>query len=341
MHYRVLAAKAGFLLTLLAQTSCVSTAGPARANIASIESALDARIPALLHEYRIASVSVALIEHGGVVLEKAYGEPSAGVAATPATLFNLASLTKPVTIEVLLLLVAKGQLSLDEPMYPYWVDPDIASDPRHRELTLRMALNHRTGLPNWRGHSPDGKLRLTFDPGTAFLYSGEGFDYAAHYAEKKLGRPFEDLAQEEIFGPERMTRTSYSFREWMRDAMAIPLNPDGSWGNPQVQSTGWWNAANHLITTAGDYARFVVSVMRRDGEAIEFGWRRVDFPDGPVFTYTGLNDRPGGERTLAYFEPRRQHGVVILTSGAEGERLYREIAALIDPMSVDLFRAAH
>jgi hypothetical protein len=64
-----------------------------------------------------------------------------------------------------------------------------------------------------------------------------------------------------------------------------------------------------------------------------FGWNRLDFTDGPVFMHTGSNGRPGGERTLAYFDAQRRRGVVILTSGAEGEPLYREIAALIDPGS--------
>jgi hypothetical protein len=49
--------------------------------------------------------------------------------------------------------------------------------------------------------------------------------------------------------------------------------------------------------------------------------------------HTGSNGRPGGERTLAYFDPGRRRGVVILTSGSEGERLYRDIAAIMDPGS--------
>jgi CubicO group peptidase (beta-lactamase class C family) len=329
----------------------------------SVQSALDAQVPALLKKHRVASVSMALIAGGRVILERSYGEQSAGVRATPATLYGLASVTKPVTAEVLLRLVSAGQLSLDEPMSSYWVDPDIASDARHQKLTLRIALSHQTGLPNWRGSSSDGKLAFAFSPGTAYGYSGEGYNYAARYAERKLGRTFEDLAQEQVFAPIRMTSTSFSSREWMQGRLAVPLDVDGRWGEPQVELAGQWNAANNLITTAGDYARFVASVMK--GErltpqlAIErfrpvrgpqpewtcdalpvtacprtfkvvLGWRRLEFADCPIFMHTGSNDRPGGERTLAYFDPRSQHGVVSLTSGAEGGRLYREIAPIID-----------
>jgi hypothetical protein len=49
--------------------------------------------------------------------------------------------------------------------------------------------------------------------------------------------------------------------------------------------------------------------------------------------HTGLNGRPGGERTVAYFDPRRRRGAVVLTSGAGGERLYRDVLAIIDPGS--------
>jgi hypothetical protein len=66
---------------------------------------------------------------------------------------------------------------------------------------------------------------------------------------------------------------------------------------------------------------------------VVLGWRRLEYADGPVFMHTGSNGRPGGERTLAYFDPRRRRGVVIFTSGEEGGRLYRDIAAIMDPGS--------
>lgn len=342
-----------------------ATLSTRRVDTSSVQSALDAQVPALLREHRVASVSLALIESGQVVLECSYGEQSVGVRATPASLYNLASVTKPVTAEVLLRLVAKGQLSLDEPISRYWVDPDVASDARHELLTLRIALSHQTGFQNWRGSVPGGKLAFAFSPGSAYGYSGEGYDYAARYAERKLGRSFEDLAQEQVFEPCQMRSTSYSWREWMRGRLAVALDSDGSWGEPQVEAAGHWNAANNLITTAGDYAQFLTSVMQGEGLTPELaaerftpvdgpqpewtcdaataacpldfkvvlGWRRLGFADGTIFMHTGSNDRPGGERTLAYFDPRRKRGVVILTNGAEGGQLYRQIAPIIDQRS--------
>jgi CubicO group peptidase (beta-lactamase class C family) len=331
---------------------------------AAVGAALDARVPALLARHGVASVGVALVDGGRVVLERAYGQQSPGVPATPATLYGLASVTKPVAAETVLRLAAAGRLSLDEPMASAWVDPDLAGDPRTRTLTVRHALAHQTGLPNWRGHTPGATLAFGSAPGTAYTYSGEGYDYAARFAEKKLGRNFEALAQETVFGPLGMRNTSFSRRGWMRGRLAVGLDSAGRWGEPQVEDSAHWNAGNNLITTAGDYARFVASVMRGEGltpalaaERLRpaagpqtpwrcqaapavcprsitqaLGWMRLDYAAGPVILHLGSNqDRPGGERTVAYFEPGRRRGAVVLTSGANGARLYADVLALVNP----------
>jgi CubicO group peptidase (beta-lactamase class C family) len=326
---------------------------------------LDARVPALLARYEVASVGVAVVEDGRVVLERTYGEQAPGVPATPATLFNLASLTKPVTAETLLRLAAAGRLALDAPMASAWVDPDVAADPRHQRLTARHALAHQTGFPNWRDQAPGGRLAFAAAPGTTWGYSGEGFDYVGRFAERALGRSFEALAQETVFGPLGMTSTAFSARGWMRGRLAVPRDTGGRWGQAQVSDSGVWSGANNLITTPGDYARFVASVMRGDGltpalaaerrqpapgpqpplqctaapaalcpsaTRMALGWVRLDYADGPVFLHGGRNERPGGaESTVAYFDPRRRRGLVVLTSGAQGNRVLHGVAALVNP----------
>lgn len=346
---------------------CANCAGAGKAATATpapsaLASALDAQVPALLKRYGIASVGIALVDDGRVVLERAYGEQSAGVPATTSTLFGLASVTKPVSAEVILRLVSAGKLSLDEPIASAFVDPDVANDPRAQVITVRHALAHQSGLPNWRGRSPGGKLAFEFTPGTAYAYSGEGYDYAARFAERKLGKNFEDLAKELVFDPLGMRSTSYSRRSWMSGRLAIPFDKDGHWGEAQVEDSSHWNAGNNLITTPGDYARFLTSVMRGDGltkdmaaerwqptagpnvkfdcktapndcprsAAQVMGWMRLDYPSGPVFTHTGLNGRPGGERTVAYFDPARKRGVVVFTSGENGVRLYTDVLRILD-----------
>lgn len=127
-----------------------------------LRAALDRQVPLLLSGN--ASASIAVIKDRRIVLTTSYGLQSPGVPATITTLYNIASLTKPLTAEVVLRLASKGEISLDEPMYPFWIDPDLTKDDRNQRLTPRLALSHRTGLPNWR----DPKTGLTFErePGT-------------------------------------------------------------------------------------------------------------------------------------------------------------------------------
>lgn len=332
---------------------------------AALAESMDAQVPGLLAQYGIASVGVALVEDGRVVLERAYGRQSEGVPATTATLYSLTSVTKPVSAEVLLRLASARVLSLDVPVATAWIDPDVAGDPRAKQLTVRHALNHQSGLPNWRGHSPGGRLAFAFDPGSAYAYSGEGYDYAARFAERALDASFEQLAQRVVFGPVGTTRMSYSMRSWMHGRLAVPLDSAGRWGQPQVEDSSHWNAGNNLVSTAGDYARVVASVMRGDGltaalhrERLEPasgpqvqwqcrtaaarcpsrvaqvpGWMRLDFDAGPVFMHTGLNSRPGGERTVAWFEPGRRRAMVVFTSGTNGVRLYSDIVGMLSGAS--------
>ena len=103
---------------------------------------------ATLTEENVESASVALIRNGRIVATRAWGMAGPNRPATVSTPYNLASLTKPLTAEVILRLVSVRKLSLDEPMEHYWSDPDLVHDPRCMKLTVRLALSHRTGFPN-------------------------------------------------------------------------------------------------------------------------------------------------------------------------------------------------
>lgn len=326
---------------------------------------LDERVPALLAEYHVPAAGVALIEDNRIIFAKVYGQQGPGVPATNETLFNVASLTKPVTLETILRLIAAGEISLDEPMSDYWIDPDIAEDDRHELLTPRIALSHQTGFPNWRDQLPDMRLGFIAEPGTEFTYSGEGYNYVARFAEKKLGRDFESLAQEYVFDPAGMTSTSYSARDWMEGRNAVPATPSGSFTTPMIPAAGQWDAANNLSTTIGDYALFALDVLKGEGMTSELaaerlrlyrstaerapcelepkslcpseygmalGWERFDFPDGPVMMHLGGNTRPdgSGEATIIYYYPGQGRAVVVLLSGRSGEA-FMDIVDIVDP----------
>lgn len=232
---------------------------------------LDRTFSRLVADHDITTAGAAIIKNGKVVWTGHYGEQSPGVPASASTQFNVASITKVVTAETILRLVDDGKLSLDEPIAPYWTDPEIVDDPRHNMLTPRMALTHTTGFPNWRYFLPDKQLVFVHDPGSRYGYSGEGFEYLARYAEHKLGRDFEELVKEQVFEPLGMTDVSFSAREDNFDNIARPVDEHGVFHGHYCRPGGWcpkpnsFNAAADMVVSVEDYADFLIAVMNADG----------------------------------------------------------------------------
>jgi CubicO group peptidase (beta-lactamase class C family) len=154
------------LLCLLPAVVILTGADPARAQRPEQSKAL----AALLGKHRVAAISVAVVRQGQLVWSAVYGQQGPGRPATSQTLFNVASMAKPIAAETVLRLVSAGRLSLDDSMDPGWVDPDVAGDPRHSKLTPRLALSHQTGFPNWRRMNQGGRLAFLVEPGTRFGY---------------------------------------------------------------------------------------------------------------------------------------------------------------------------
>src|SRR5580692_9447783 len=194
----------------------------------------------------VPSVAVAYIPGRKGAWTAGYGEQSPGVPATGKTLYNMASLTKPVTAEALLRLASAGKLSLGESISPYWLDPDIKNDPWSKLLTPRLCLSHQTGFANWR-RMTGGVLKIRWEPGTQTGYSGEGYNYVGRFAEKKMAKPFDTLAQEMVFDAIGMKETSYTAKEWCAGDFAVPRGPTGEKPIDPVAAT--WNGADLMRVT--------------------------------------------------------------------------------------------
>jgi CubicO group peptidase (beta-lactamase class C family) len=324
-------------------------------------SKLNERIPVWLKAFNVTGVSIAEINNGEISWTAFYGDQFlGGPKANADTLYDVASLTKPITAEVILRMASVGQLSLDEPISPYWVDPDVEADPRHNLLTPRLCLSHETGFPNWR-YQTKNTLRFVHDPGTEFGYSGEGFNYVAHFAEKKTGKNFEELAQSYVFGPIGLKDTSYTPRPWWKDRQAKPVEQ-----GDRIK----WSAAALLRTTVHDYAEFIISVMNNQGITPEIaaervtikrnltspemssalcesaklpqqcsvatgfslGWRVVRIGNTTILDHTGADS---DVKTFAFFIPSEKRGAVIFTDGPDvGHRMIDRILEVIYPNSV-------
>jgi CubicO group peptidase (beta-lactamase class C family) len=130
---------------------------------------------------------------------------------------------------VTLLLADRGVLALDVPLTEYLGASPVPDDARGDRITIRHVLSHSSGLQNWRSGTGD-KLRIAFDPGTRFQYSGEGFVLVQRALERRTGKPFARLMREELFEPLRMNATSFLWTEQLSAELA---RPHGNRGQPQ------------------------------------------------------------------------------------------------------------
>lgn len=170
--------------------------------------------------------------------------------------FNVASLAKPIMTMLTLELVSQEKLALDEPLHHYYVDPDIADDPRHKLITPRLVLTHQVGFPNWRWENADKKLSFKFEPGKGHQYSGEGFEYLQKALENKFGKSLEVLSSETIFQPASMNNSTFLWQNVKsKGNYAVPHNAEGN--AIEVAHFETASAADNLYTTVGDYARFI------------------------------------------------------------------------------------
>jgi CubicO group peptidase (beta-lactamase class C family) len=215
-------------------------------------------IQKLLSENKIPALGIGIIRDGKLTQVKVFGELQKGRIAPLDTIFNVASLTKPVVALLTLKLVSLGKWNLDEPLDKYWIDPDIKNDPRHKKLTTRLVLSHQTGFPNWRWLNKSKKLEFAYEPGTRYQYSGEGFEYLRKALEKKFKKPLEKLTEELIFKPLEMRNTRFIWDPNLNQAK-FAIGYDAKGNAYQINKNTTANAADDLLTTIEDYGKFMVS----------------------------------------------------------------------------------
>jgi CubicO group peptidase (beta-lactamase class C family) len=151
----------------------------------------------------------------------------------PATVFDLASLTKVLaTTMAVAQLCDRQQLALDVPVTEWLPEFSAAvpSDMRRSEVTLRMLLDHSSGLPGYArlfesAHSRNALLEaclrqpLTADPGTRAEYSDIGFILLGHLVEEVTGERLDSYCRREIFEPLGMKTTQYCPDREMRSSI--------------------------------------------------------------------------------------------------------------------------
>ncbi|WP_147367894.1 serine hydrolase [Fibrisoma montanum] len=226
---------------------------------------IDPVITRIMDSANVPGLSIAIIRNGKLAYSKGYGRTKADSTqpVTSTTIFDAASLSKPVFAYAVLQLVEEGRIELDKPLYEYMPYPDVAADERYKRITARMVLSHRSGFPNWRRNRRSKELTISFNPGERFGYSGEGFVYLQKVVETITGKPINELITERVFKPLQMTSSSYV---WQPAFDANFAQPHSNFGQPETKNKpNQANVAYSLQTTADDYAKFILAVLNGKG----------------------------------------------------------------------------
>ena len=243
--------------------------------------------------HKVPGVSVAFFDHGQILWTRAYGfaEVASKKPVTPNTLFQAASISKPVAALAALRLVQDGKLSLDEDVnvkLRTWKVPDNAFTVKEK-VTIRRILSHSAGLtvhgfPGYASDEPvptvvqilNGEkpantdpIRVDVVPGTLWRYSGGGFVVLQTLLSDVTGKPFPQIMSELVLGPAGMTHSTYQqpLPQNRASEAATPYRANGdpvkggAHTYPEMAPAGLW-------TTPSDLARMAMEVQSEyDGKS--------------------------------------------------------------------------
>ena len=272
--------------------------------------ALTRQIDSLTRAATVHGLTVTIFNDAEPVYMRAFGFADLSTRAPLRTGTEMygASLSKAVFSVLVMRLVEQGVLDLDKPLQEYVSTPlfenrgtswhedlsDLRADSRYRHITARMSMSHTTGFPNWRWVEPDQKLRIRFEPGAMFSYSGEGMTLLQIVIQKITGKPLEQLMHEHVFGPYGMTMSSYTWQPRFEADYAVGHAADGK-AYPKDKDNAP-RAPSTLETTTEDYARFMTAVLRRQGLA-EASWNELFKPQVRIRSRTQFG--PGASETTS------------------------------------------
>lgn len=260
------------------------------------DSILKEKITSLMDSANVTGLAIAILNDNQIVFRKAFGYANQKKKTSLQInhSFYGASLSKAVFGYLVSILVTEGVIDLDTPLQQYLDFPlyelkaenkwrgfqDLENDKRYEKMTARMCLTHTTGFQNWRWiPRPDDsdnrvKLKIYFEPGAQYYYSGEGIMLLQYVIEHITGKGIEELAKEKVFNPLQMRNTSYVWQERFEDKYC-----NGHTENQNVIKKNRRDeaqAAGSMETNLIDYSVFVKHVMQLYNQESEITRRMLN-----------------------------------------------------------------
>jgi CubicO group peptidase (beta-lactamase class C family) len=319
-------------------------------------------------EMHVPGVSVAVIHDGKIEWARGFGVTSlGGPSVTPDTLFQAASISKPVAALAVLKLVEAGRINLDTDVNQYlksWKLPQNQFTEKNK-VTVRELLTHTAGLTvhgfggyastatlptlvqvlNGEKPANSAPIRVDTPPGTLWRYSGGGYVIAQQMLQDVAGEPFAKLMHDTVLVPIGMTRSSYEqpLPKSRLPEVATPYDSNGQpiggpHSYPEEAPAGLW-------TTPSDLARYAIEVQKSlvgaSNRVISAAMTHQMLTPG--MNGWGLGPEVGGGESHRYFSHgganegyrcnlvayNQGDGLVVMTNGDNGGGLAAEILGAV------------
>ena len=229
---------------------------------------LNSHIQKAMDSIGLPGLSIAIVNQDKIVYHNTFGVTNLKTKkpVNKETIFEAASLSKPLFAYFIMKMAEKGEIDLDKPIYPYLepmfkegvVAPD--SFEAYKTLTPRIILSHGTGIPNWVKNGP---ITIAFKPGTDFSYSGEAYQHlgAAFGIKKEIGwgSALDSLFLKEAAHPIGMDRSFYTWNVVL-ETHAATGHMNGK-VNTEIHRDKKVGPGYSLQSDAEDYANFLIEMM--------------------------------------------------------------------------------
>lgn len=282
------------------------------------------------------------------------------------TVFQAASLSKPLFVYIVMKMAGNNEIDLDKPIIDYLGQDRFLPDQLEwaKVLTARVILTHKSGLPNWAASPsseqwPSSSLIFKFKPDSAFSYSGEAFTLLQKVVEKIKDESLQNIAIKEVFMPLGMNSSSF---EWGREDITTldydRIAADGFNNEGENKGKGRHpraSSAYTLRTTASDYSLLLEALIKGVGltpqyhkeiftpqiKAVRYS-DRDRICDNSIFWGLGLGIEKNNELGDVYFHwgdngnfkalfiivPSQESHLVYLTNSANGHSIIDSVTPL-------------
>ncbi|WP_090379799.1 serine hydrolase [Dyadobacter sp. SG02] len=319
---------------------------------------LDQFIRQSMDSLQIPGLSIAIINDAQMVYHRTFGVKNIDtkMEIDSNTIFEAASLSKPLFSYFVMKQIEKGVIGLDDPLYKYMPHPAIKdNDSRYELITPRMVLSHTTGFPNW---SVDKPIEMKFTPGTGFSYSGEAHQYLtallAVIQHTNWQHGLDSIFQKDVSAPLGMKRSFYVRNAYTTSHKATGYFKNGKAKDFWLDGSISFGGAHTLHTEAADYARFLIAMINGKGlrketfdemmkEQIHFpedsdlsstgqtgwclGFAMKPMPYGVRYLHTGSNS---GFQSYCCFNRETKYGLVLFTNCEKAFELYALLGKYLD-----------